>query len=85
MGLGHPEDVVDGSGSQDLPHGLRDDIHWLDSLHLHGAQEANDKELVEDRVYAAQKTEKTKHTSCMAVVPLELCKTWFFGGLNVLF
>lgn len=22
----HPEDVVDGSGCQDLPHGLRDDV-----------------------------------------------------------
>lgn len=49
--LGHPEDVVDGSGRQDLPHGLRDDVSRLGAPHLHGAQEAHDEELVQDGVW----------------------------------
>lgn len=59
MRLGHPEDVVDGSGGQDLPHGLGDDVGRLGGFHLHGAQEANDEELVKDRVWTI-KTQKIK-------------------------
>lgn len=51
MRLGHPEDVVDGSGCQDLSHGLIDDIRALCGLHLHGAQEPNNEKLVQDRVW----------------------------------
>lgn len=51
MRLGHPEDVVDGSGCQDLPHGLGDYVGRLGAPHLHGAQEAHDEELVEDGVW----------------------------------
>ncbi len=50
MRLGHPEDVVNGSGCQDLSHGLVDDVCTLCGLHLHGAQEPNDEELVQNRV-----------------------------------
>lgn len=50
VGLGHPEDVVDGPGCKDLPHGLRYDICRVCRLHFHTPQEANDEELVEDRV-----------------------------------
>lgn len=51
MRFSHPEDVVDGSGCQDLSHGLRDNVRWFCSPHLHGAQEANNEELVEDWVW----------------------------------
>ena len=61
MGLGHPEDVVYGSGCQDLPHGLRDDVGRLGGPHLHGAQEANNEELVEDRVWTAKYIHKIKN------------------------
>lgn len=60
MGLCHPEDVVDGSGCQDLPHGLRDDVCRLGGLHLHGAQEASDEELVEDGVWRTGRQEQIK-------------------------
>lgn len=50
MRLGHPEDVVYGSGCQDLSHGLIDDVRVLGGLHLHAAQEPNDEKLVQDRV-----------------------------------
>lgn len=48
--LGHPEDVVDGSGGQDLPHCLVDDIWVLCGLHFHGTQETHDEELVQDGI-----------------------------------
>lgn len=51
MRLGHSEDVVYGSGCQDLSHGLIDDISVLCGLHLHAAQEPNDIKLVQDRVW----------------------------------
>lgn len=51
MGLSHPEDVVDGSGSQDLPHGLINYICILSGFHLHGAEEAHNKELMQDRIW----------------------------------
>lgn len=50
MGLGHPEDVVDGSGRQDLPHRLIDDIRVLCGLHFHRSQETHDEQLVQDGV-----------------------------------
>lgn len=53
--LGHPEDVVDGSGCHDLPHGLGDDVSRLGAPHLHGAQEAHDEELVEDGVWRTRR------------------------------
>lgn len=71
--FGHPEDVVDGSGCQDLPHGLGDDVCRLSSPHLHGAQEANDEELVEDRVWTTRGGEKR------LPVPLNTyctCRSW---------
>lgn len=55
MGLGHSEDVVDGSGCQDLPHGLIDDIWVLGGLHFHGSQETHDEELVQDGVWEHRK------------------------------
>lgn len=61
--LGHPEDVVDGSGRQDLPHGLRDDVCRLGCPHLHGAQEANDEELMKDGVWMAKASEYNRHLS----------------------
>lgn len=50
MWFGHPEDVVDGSSRQDLPHCLVDDIRVLCGLHFHGSQETHDEELVQDGV-----------------------------------
>lgn len=55
MGLGHSEDVVDGSGRQDLPHCLVDDIRVLCGLHFHGSQETHDEELMQDGVCEIRK------------------------------
>lgn len=50
MGLGGPEDVVDGSGGQHLPHGLVDDLLILAAAHRHRAQEAHDEHLLQEGV-----------------------------------
>lgn len=50
VGLGHSKDVMDGSGCQDLPHRLVDDIWVLSGLDFHGSQETHDEELVQDGV-----------------------------------
>lgn len=50
MGLGHSEDVMDGSGCQNLPHCLVDDVWILCGLHFHGSQETHNEELVQDGV-----------------------------------
>lgn len=51
VGLCGPEDVVDGSGSQHLPHGLVDHFLIVATAHRHGAQEAHDEHLLQEGVW----------------------------------
>lgn len=50
MGLCGPEDVMDGSGSQHLPHGFIDDLLVLATAYRHRAQEAHLKYLLQEGV-----------------------------------
>ncbi len=47
MGLGGPEDVVDGSGSKHLPHCLIDDLLIVATANCHWTQEAHNKYLLQ--------------------------------------
>lgn len=51
VGLCGPEDVVDGSGRQHLPHGFVDDLLVLATAHRHRAQEAHGEHLLQEGVY----------------------------------
>lgn len=50
VGFCGPEDVVDGSGRQHLPHGFVDDLLVLAAAHRHRAQEAHGENLLQERV-----------------------------------
>lgn len=50
MGLCGPEDVVDGSCSQHLPHGLVDDLLIVPTAHRHWAQETHGEYLLQEGV-----------------------------------
>lgn len=50
VGLGGPEDVVDGSGRQHLPHGLVDHLLIVAAAHRHRALEAHGKNLLQEGV-----------------------------------
>lgn len=63
MGLGGPEDVVDGSGGQHLPHGLVDDLLILAAAHRHRAQEAHDEHLLQEGV-CGQTSTHTQTRQC---------------------
>lgn len=56
VGLCGPEDVVDGSRRQHLPHGFVDDLLVLATAHRHRAQEAHGKHLLQERVYGKRQT-----------------------------
>lgn len=56
MGLCGPEDVVDGSGRQHLPHGFVDDLLVLATAHRHRAQEAHGEHLLQEGVYTNRQT-----------------------------
>lgn len=58
VGLCGPEDVVDGSGGQHLPHGFVDDFLVLATAHRHRAQEAHGEHLLQERVCGNAKTFK---------------------------
>lgn len=50
MGLGGPEDVVDGTGSQHLSHGLVDDLLIVATANGHGAKKAHSENLLQEGV-----------------------------------
>lgn len=50
VGLCGPEDVVYGSGSQHLPHGLIDDLLIVATAHRHRPQEAHGEHLLQEGV-----------------------------------
>lgn len=56
MGLRGPEDVVDGSGRQHLPHGFVDNLLVLATAHRHRAQEAHGEHLLQEGVYGNTQT-----------------------------
>lgn len=56
VGLCGPEDVVDGSGRQHLPHGFVDDLLVLATAHCHRAQEAHGEHLLQEGVYGNTQT-----------------------------
>lgn len=56
VGLCGPEDVVDGSGGQHLPHGFVDDLLVLAAAHCHRAKEAHGEHLLQEGVYGNAQT-----------------------------
>lgn len=57
-----PEDVVNGSSSQHLPHGLIDDLLIVATANRHGAQEAYNKYLLQEGICGnVQTCQQNKH------------------------
>lgn len=61
MGLCGPEDVVDGSSSQHLPHGLINDLWIIATANRHGAQETYNKHLLQEGI-------------CENITPTQICQ-----------
>lgn len=63
MGLCGPEDVVDGSSSQHLPHGFIDHLLIVPAANGHGALEAHNEYLLQEGICRDIQTSATGHKS----------------------